>query len=291
MEYNLILTIGDNYNFFHLSRFFLSLFKTSFRGRVVLFAGPNTGEQSIKALHDIGVEVVRYTAEFPYVPNPHPANFKKLPDPIHIYNFRHFLYYDYLLKHEGEFGKVLLTDVRDVVFQRDPFDFPMQDALYVAMESRSRITADCQYNTEWIKKGYGDEVMLEMAPHVISCAGTTLGPTPRIKTYLETLLNEIIGLRDAYGCADQAVHNRLLQQGKLEPVVRLYNEDTPVLTIGAESKFELDAAGFLLDGKGTRPTTVHQYDRHPSLLAAMDKLVFSSSLQKYYLKLRYKMTR
>jgi hypothetical protein len=291
MKPNLILTISDNYNFFHLSRFFLSLFKTSFRGKAVLFAGSHTGEQSIKALQRMGVEVIRYAPAFPYINTPHPNNFQKLPDPIHIYNFRHFLYYDYLLKYGDNFEKVLLTDVRDVIFQRDPFDFTMHDALYVAMESRTRTIADCQYNTEWIMKGYGEEAMLEMAPHVISCAGTTLGPTHRIKTYLQMLLTEIISLRDAYGCADQAVHNRLLQQGRLAPVVRLYNEDTPVLTVGAEPNFTFDSAGFVLDGKGTRPTIVHQYDRHPALMAAMDKLVFSSPLQKYYLKIRYKLTK
>jgi hypothetical protein len=289
MKPDLILTISDNYNFFHLSRFFLSLFKTSFKGRAVLFAGPNTGMNTIRALRKIGVEVVRYQKDFPYIENPHPANFAALPDPIHIYNFRHFLYYDYLLKHEGEFGKVLLTDVRDVIFQKAPFDFDMQDALYVAMESRTRVTSDCQYNTAWIRKGYGEEVFAEMSPHVISCAGTTLGPVARIKQYLETLLKEIITLRDAYGCADQAVHNRLLQQGRLEPVIRLYNDDSPVLTVGAEPTYELDSSGYVLDGKGTRPTIVHQYDRHPTLMDSMDKLVFWSPMQKYYLKLRYKL--
>ncbi|RZK23422.1 MAG: hypothetical protein EOO56_05105 [Hymenobacter sp.] len=286
---NLVLTISNNYNFFHLSRFFISLFKTSFSGRAVLFAGPNTGKNSIRALRKIGVEVIRYKQAFPYVDAPHPDNFAKLPDPIHLYNFRHYLYYDYLLKQKGDFGKVLLTDVRDVVFQQDPFSFEMQDALYVAMESRRRNTGDCQYNVEWIQKGYGAEVLAEMAPHVISCAGTTLGPATRIHTYLETLLKEIITLRDAYGCADQAAHNRLLQQDRLGPVVRLYNEDTPVLTVGAELTFALDAAGYVLDGKGNRPTIVHQYDRHPSLADSLDKTIFDSPLQKYYLKLRYKL--
>jgi hypothetical protein len=291
MENNLILTISDNYNFFHLSRFFLSLFKTSFKGKAVLYAGPNTGTSSIKKLRSIGVEVIQYKAAFPYIDTPHLANFKQLPEPIHIYNFRHFLYLDYILKHEEQFSKVLLTDVRDVVFQRDPFDFDMDNALYVAMESRSRKIADCQYNSAWIRNGYGKDVMLEMAPHIISCAGTTIGPMVRVKAYLEILLQEIMTLRDAYNCADQAVHNRLLQQGRIAPVIQLYNEDSPILTIGAEPDFTLDAAGFVLDGKGTRPAIVHQYDRHPSLIGAMDKLVYANELEKLYLKIKYKLIR
>ena len=286
---NLILTISNNYNFFHLSRFFLSLFATSFRGRAVLYAGPNTKSITVKKLQAIGVEVIRYQNEFPFISQPHPDNFAVLPSPIHIYNFRHFLYYDYVLKHEAEYANVLLCDVRDIVFQKDPFAFPISQALYVAMESRARLMGSCPYNTAWIKSGYGDEILEEMAPHVISCAGTTLGPVGIIKNYLHTLLTEITQVRDAYNCADQAMHNRLLQLNRLGPVVRMYNDNTPVLTMGAESTYTLTKNGRILDGSGNLPGIVHQYDRHATLLDAIDGWVFKNPLHKYYLKTFYKL--
>jgi hypothetical protein len=289
MDRNLILGISDNYNYFHLSRFFESLFKTSFKGRAVLFLGPNTGDNTVRKLQQIGVEVIRYQKEFPYIQNPHPDNFQQLPDPIHIYNFRHFMYYDYLLKHEQEFDKVLLTDVRDVVFQKDPFDFPMEESLYVAMESREKIIGTCEYNSRWVVNGYGEEKLAELADHIVSCAGTTMGPMPQVKRYLHTLLTAIIGLKDAYNCADQAVHNDLLHSGVLQPVKQLFNDNTPILTVGHEFSFKHDKQGYLLDGAGHRANTVHQYDRHPELMKGIDKWVFPNPLRLYYLKLRYKL--
>lgn len=288
MKPNLILGISDNYNYFHLSRFCESLHKTPFKGRVCLFLGPNTGVHTERKLQELGVETIRYNAEFPYIKNPHPKNFKGLPDPIHIYNFRHFLYYDYILKHENEFGNVLLTDTRDVVFQKDPFDFPIEESLYVAMESREKLIGSCVYNSRWILNGYSQEKLDELSGQIVSCAGTTLGPMSQVKRYLHTLLIAIIALKDAYNCADQAVHNDLLHSGALQPVRQLFNNDTPILTVGAEFSFQHDAQGYLLDGKGHRANIVHQYDRHPALLSVIDKQVFPNPLRMYYLKLRYK---
>ena len=289
MKSNLILSISDNYNYFHLSRFFKSLFKSGFKGRACLYLGPNTGPNTVRKLQEIGAEVIRYRSEFPYIDNPHPDNFKSLPNPIHIYNFRHFLYYDYILNHETDFGNVLLTDVRDVVFQKDPFDFPIGESLYVAMESREKNVGSCVYNSKWVLAGYGPEKLSIMADHIVSCAGTTLGPMPHMKRYLHTLLTAILGLKDAFGCADQAVHNELLHSGALRPVCQLFNEDTPILTVGHEHAFQHDPQGYLLDGRGRRANTVHQYDRHPGLMKIIDKQVFANPLELYYLKLRYRL--
>ena len=289
MKPNLILSISDNYNYSHLSRFFKSLFKSGFKGKMCLFVGPNTGVHTVRKLQSMGVETIAYKPHFPYIDAPHPDNFKQLPDPIHIYNFRHFLYYDYLLKHEGEFGNVLLTDVRDVVFQKEPFDFPIEQSLYVAMESREKIVGSCPYNSAWVLAGYGQQKLDEMAQHIVSCAGTTLGPLPQIKRYLHTLLTAILTLKDAYGCADQAVHNDLLHTGVLKPVRQLFNDDSPILTVGHEHEFQHDAQGYLLDGQGHRANIVHQYDRHPGLMKIIDKQVFSNPLELYYLKTRFKL--
>ena len=76
MKPNLILSISDNYNYFHLSRFFKSLFKSGFKGKVVLFVGPNTGTHTISRLQSLGVETIPYKPEYPYISNPHPDNFK-----------------------------------------------------------------------------------------------------------------------------------------------------------------------------------------------------------------------
>lgn len=290
MKKNLILSISDGYNYYDLARFVESLAKSGFRGHVCVFIGPMTKFNTIEQLHHAGIETIQYENTFPFITSPHPENFKSLPYPIHLWNFRHFLYYNYLLEYGNQYDQVFLTDIRDVVFQGDPFGFELGDMLNIAMEDRTTKIVNAYPNPEWIMYGYGAGMLAELSEDMVSCAGTILGITLVIKNYLHTLLTEINGLNDALHCADQAAHNVLLHKGKLTPVRRLYNEDSPILTIGTVeqgSKFQFDAEGFVLNKQAERPSIVHQYDRHPELLAKMDRIAFDGNLRKRYLQVRY----
>jgi hypothetical protein len=173
--------------------------------------------RTVRRIRRCGAEVVRYGKRFPFVADPHPDNVRSLPEPIHIYNYRHFLYYDYLLKHEGEFANVLITDVKDVVFQRDPFDFPIRERIHVAMENPAIPIGRCPWTAPWVVAGYGEEVLERMRHCEMSCAGTTIAPAPLMKRYLRAMLDEIGRMRDAHACADQAAHNLLLHEGAPRP--------------------------------------------------------------------------
>src|SRR5437763_13567405 len=96
---NLILGTVENYDFYEFRRFLISLRKTSFRGHVCLFTGPGISPRTISEIGRHDVETVPYGSTFPFVADPHPDTPRSLPQPIHVYNYRHFLYYDYLLKH------------------------------------------------------------------------------------------------------------------------------------------------------------------------------------------------
>ena len=274
MKKNLILGIVDNYNYFRIERFFKSLAKTQFDGHVCLFIGPGTDASVSVNLKKAGVEMILYRNEFPYIENPHPLNLKTLPNPIHIWNFRHFLYYDYLLKNEGKFKNVMLSDIKDVIFQEDPFDFQINNKLYVAMERQS--IADCEWTSKWIVNGYDDSVLNDIENQIVSCAGTTLGPVDRIKAYLHDLLVEIQQLKDAYTCADQAAHNVLLHSGKLDPVIKVNNESGLIMTVGSldDVQFLFDNEGYLTNSAGKRVNIIHQADRRVELLKQLDKFIF-----------------
>lgn len=280
MTQNLILGIIDGYHYGHIARFFESLMNTAYKGHVCVFAGPRTDPQAVCRLERIKVEVIRYNDSFPFIEKPHKDNFKSLPNPIHIYNFRHFLYYNYILEHEQDIENVLLTDIRDVFFQNDPFDFAIGSNLYVAMESRDLSIAEDSFNSKWILNGYGRQVLQEVGDNIISCAGTTIGPLAEMKRYLFKMLMDIQLLKDAYHCADQAVHNVLLNRGSLDPVVRLFNEDSPVLTVATlnSSFFDLDEEGYVLNERKQRVNLIHQYDRHPELKKVVNKIAFKNHL-------------
>jgi hypothetical protein len=273
---DLILGTVEHYDFYEFRQFLISLRQTNFRGHICLFVGPGISRGTVRKIRQHGVEMVPYSGAFPFVADPHADAPKWLADPIHIFNYRHFLYYDYLLKHGRKFRDVLLTDVRDVVFQHDPFDFPVSDRIHVAMENPDIPVGACPWTSQWLLAGYAPEVLERLKDKEMSCAGTTLGPAPHIMRYLDLMLAEIAGMKDAFTCADQAAHNVLLYEGKLNPVEKLRNFEGPILTVGSEPRYELNENNELVNRDGSRIAIIHQYDRHPRLLRLFEKRTMPS---------------
>jgi hypothetical protein len=230
--------------------------------------------------------VIPYRGEFPFIRDPHPDASASLPKPIYIFNYRHFLYYDYLLKHGRRFRNVLITDVKDVIFQRDAFSFPVGDRIHVAMENLDIPLGDCPWTSQWVLAGYSPEVLERLKDKEMSCAGTTLASVPRMMRYLELMLAEIERMKDAYECADQAAHNLLLHEGKLDPVQRHYNFSGPILTVGTEPRYRLNEAGKLLNRDGSVIAIVHQYDRHPDLVRIVNRKIGRPRLSRAAFRLK-----
>jgi hypothetical protein len=277
---DLILGIVDNYTSYELAPFIRTLRDTDFDGHLCLLAGPRTSVGARAFLVRHGAEVIRYDDGFPFISSPHPENIQALPHPIHIYNFRHFLYLDYLLKHPGRFRNVLITDVRDVFFQRSPFDLVVADKIHVAMENPSISLGECEWNRGWLRAGFGDQAVAALADEQISCAGTTLAPADQMIRYLTTLLARICEMDDAMNCADQAAHNLLLHEGRLNPIERLQNFRGPILTLGNETSYRLNDRNELINEDGSVINIVHQYDRHPVLQRIADHRTARSRRQE-----------
>lgn len=281
---NLILGIVDNYKFGQISNFLFSLKNVSSNEHLCLYAGPGMSAATVRKIERLGTEVIRYKKDFPFIPTPHPENFKSLPHRIHIYNFRHFLYFDYLLKKGNEFEHVLLTDVKDVFFQRNPFDFSIDNSLHVAVENTGIPIKDCECTSKWIRRGYGPEVLDEMREKEVICAGTTLAPVAIMQAYLQRLIREFTAVRNVYNCADQALHNVLIYRGQVGPVTKNYNFKGPILTVGTEANYLLNSQGALINEDGNVIPVVHQYDRHEELVNLLQAKTVGSGGAKIYLQ-------
>ena len=288
---DLILGTVENYDFYEFRRFLISLRRTRFGGHVCLFVGPGISRRTIASIRKYDVEVVPYRRAFPFVADPHPGAPESLPEPIYVFNYRHFLYYDYLLKHCTRFRNVLLTDVKDVVFQRDPFDFAIGERINVAMENPNISVGSCPWTSQWLLAGYPPEVLERLKDEEMSCAGTTLAPVPLIMRYLELMLAEIARMKDAYECADQAAHNLLLHEGKLGPVNRLRNFEGPILTVGTEPRYRLNDKEELVNRDGSTIAVVHQYDRHAELVRICEEKAIPSALRRWASKAAFRLKR
>ena len=250
---DLILGLAAGYHAGDLRPFAASLKASGFAGRCVLFVSASTtGAGSLAAL---GIEA---------------APFERPPDQAHVpYNaWRYFLYRDFLRSHP-DCGRVLLTDVRDVVFQAGPFSFPWPEAFCAMLEDPSATVGSCSHTSHWLRGHLGEAALADLAGFPLSCSGVSLAPAPLMLAYLERLCARLLPFTPGPRMAgyDQGVHNLVLRRDPPGPV-RFLGNDGPVLTLGSKPAAPLlDADGLVLNDAGVPAILVHQYDRKPALFA------------------------
>ncbi len=169
---------------------------------------------------------------------------------------------------------VLLTDVRDVLFQADPFSYAPDEGLVLAMHKRSYTLESEPVNARWLDYVYGREKWKSFGSHPVSCAGTTLGTIGAVREYLTRMSAEIIRLTPrlvGQDGLDQGVHNFLLNTGQLPPARLAENGDGPFATLHGEdmAAFARDGRNRILNRDGSVVPIVHQFDRIPGLGAEL----------------------
>ena len=186
---------------------------------------------------------------------------------------RYIHYLRYLDRNPGRFTHILLTDVRDVAFQADPFEGAPARCLWLFRENARQRLGREPFNRSWIETLYGARELEQIGANYITCSGTTLGSTDLIVSYLEQMTVEVIRLTPKYfglglGGGDQAIHNRLYRTGHFPEAELKNNYEGPVATLHYETpdEFRFDDAGRLLNFDGSPVALLHQYDRHPILV-------------------------
>ena len=209
---------------------------------------------------DTETEIRRHATLIPFNPGAQSVNVE-----------RYRLYADWLSTHPDVDG-ALLTDVRDVVFQGDPFADPLEAELVLPLED-PLFTLGCETNNaEWLRTLYGRERWAELSALPIACSGTVLGTSAAISRYLDSLSRELVAHSTDGRLAglDQGAHNALLHSGRLPGAIAVPNGGR-ILTAGSMFPEDLtaDDGGRVLAADGHAPAIVHQYDRHPHLIDAV----------------------
>ncbi len=161
----------------------------------------------------------------------------------------------------------MIADVKDVVFQRDPFDLPLEAPLQCFLESRRYRVGTCPINRALVETACGSEALEEIAAEPISCSGVTMGSYPAMLEYLRLMTESLRRLRRQYGGIDQGIHNVLLHTGRIPGAKPIENGAGAVATLGyvRPEEMHFDSAGWLLGTDGSIVPVLHQYDRHPDL--------------------------
>jgi hypothetical protein len=244
---NLIMGLFSRMPFEQVERFLGSLRHTAFHGDVCMLVDDVT-PQVVDTLLAHGVLVERAT--------------RHVEPPMPILSSRFFHYLEFLACHGDEYEHVMLSDLRDVVFQSDPFAEPLPADIVFAQE-RCLICAATGANYGWIYDAYGEAVAYNMRDCPVSCAGTTFGTTSGIMRYLVAMTRELRERPAAVlvGGVDQAVHNYVVHMRQLR---NAWCDPTDSLV--ATMHFVRDESvrtapeGVLIDGRLV--PVLHQWDRN-----------------------------
>lgn len=255
----LVTGLAAGYHYGDVRPFVASLRETGFAGRCVLFVSPTT--RDLERIAEHGVECICIDRE------------QDFPELAHLpWNaLRFFIYRHFLRTQQEPFERILISDVRDVVFQLQPFSIPWPAELSVALEDQRMTVGTCPYMKQWSCGHLGKDNWQRMARHSISCSGTSIAGHDAMLDYLERMCGALVPFTPGKGMAgyDQAVHNHLLRTGAL-PHASCTDNRGPILTLGYHPGIPaMDAAGRYLNDAGNPAMLVHQYDRKPDLFAAL----------------------
>lgn len=228
-------------------RFVGSLYDTGFNGNVYLFI----------TAKDIDV-VLKLKSVYPNV-------CPMICDPsiydIHAQSSRYDIMRLFLQQNDIEYDYVLLTDSRDVLFQRNIELYPLDADIY-AFEEEEKIR-NCKHNFNWIKlieqkeqKSYAD-----LYDKTILCSGTILLSKNVAIQFLEIFSSRLEYSKNLV--MDQGVYNTMIYRNIGNWNIKiLSNKDNLVNTIGYGFKKVKNYE--IVNRKDEISWIVHQYDRMSS---------------------------
>nr|WKN36971.1 hypothetical protein K4G66_31890 [Tunicatimonas sp. TK19036] len=269
---NLILTLASGYNFHQLKPFFKTLQSTSYSGDIVVFGHALTSH-TIQQIEAHNARVVLYEKDHPYIHKIAKSQVKNPGQYLYPNSLRYFLYQAYLKEHKGEYDQVMHTDIRDVIFQKNPFDYPYQDGVYFFLEHTTTKLGSSQHNSYWIQHGFGQKVLDQMKDETISCSGVTIADYDSFMDYLSKMTNHLCKIPDTGGM-DQGIHNYMLRNNQLSKFHTVPDDSGTVSTISTFKPFKCIKLGnhnTVVNQNGALINIVHQYDRHWGLLWRYNK--------------------
>ena len=163
-----------------------------------------------------------------------------------------------------KYDRVILSDVRDVIFQVPVNEIPYEDELCFFLEEDGSAIKNCDYNRHWVE-GYFGKVMLEsIGDNIISNVSISIGPRDLVLDYLKALYELMLSSGYHKNGIDMAAHNVLIYDKKY-PAKLYKNSEGPVWTIGNTKNVIVRNHKFYRQD-GSMPAIVHQYDRHVVML-------------------------
>jgi len=176
---------------------------------------------------------------------------------------RYKIYLECVTEYFSECKNILIADVRDIVFQSDPFaEYPKHAVEFFA---EPELFKHCTHNAPWFANIYGNDRLTEILDQYVICSGTTMGTRSGMIQYLQAMVSEVARLaslgRELIGGEDQPVHNHLVYNNQFSDYSINQNGVGPISTMHHAKVLSFNRAGYLLNDDSTVIPVVHQYDR------------------------------
>lgn len=174
-----------------------------------------------------------------------------------ICSMRHRYYKEVIEKKNVDY--ILLTDVRDVVFQKNPFSHEITTELEFFLEPNQYKNCECHRHWFCDLNIHGREFYESVGDRTIVCAGTTIGTKNGMIDYLNKMIAELAKMNRTI--TDQPTHAYLFYNNHF-PNSRAYETlKGPVATLSNSRELKFDSDNNLLNEDGSIVSIVHQWDR------------------------------
>lgn len=269
---DLIIGGYTRYNWMNLKNWVLSAKRSGFKGDIVLIAF-NTDTNTVEKLKQEGVIVIPVSENLDYQ--------SKIP--IHVERFIHI--YHYLKTNSSKYRYVVTTDVKDVIFQRNPVEW-IENNLHdknLIISSESIRYKDEPWGNENLMQTFGKYIYQEFKDKEIYNVGVIAGRFEYVKDLVLNLF--LMSINRPIPIVDQATYNTIVHTYPMLAITkRTCSEDGWACQLGTTAdpqKIEsfkphlLENIPIIHEGKVYTSKKnlfyiVHQYDRVPSLKTSID---------------------
>lgn len=182
-----------------------------------------------------------------------------------------FAVYAQFLQGRPEIRQAVITDVRDVVFQSDPFK-DTSDALQFFIEAEDRPLSDHAFNLKHLQALFGEGMARDLGRRPCVCVGVVAGPAEDILRFCRAVLLLCAIPRSSVGGAfgaDQAACNVIAHLNLVGGEIRQNYGRVATIGLTAPERLGLQD-GLILNPDGDASPIVHQYDRIPRLAAQVE---------------------
>jgi len=275
----IVMTTGTGYRAEQCFHFLCSLRNSGYTGDIAFFTdnAPADLQELFKRFQVTAVPIQqpllkrRHSSLYPTLARPMRA--KHFPGSKFVELYKNWLpipstrfiaYRQYLQNLSSWYDECFVCDVRDIIFQTNPFDTTDQSPIAFYEEHAAHKLCNCQYNRPWIEEAYGKKAVATWGQNTAICSGATHLRGEGIFTYLDLMVEHIKQTNTTTPGVDQAIHNYIGYNLDVPGLRIIPQTQAQVLNIGTTpfDQLAFNSDGLLLNAQGQLAAVVHQYDRH-----------------------------